>query len=862
MKQLFFLFFSLFLLSNVYGQAFSDFEADSLISSFLAACENSQPSDKFHSSLEQLTKKKPNSQRIKWYYEVASLLQELVTIQQSGQQITKEIYAPMANKLSAIEAKAMDQKDHLVVVHIMQARRFLFLIGFEYNKRTEVLENVIQYIENIKEETWARKDYQPYIIQRFYRTIVGELTFAQRYDEVEQYIAPTMAWSDKLYTNSGRPKRFVEHYVIALRNIGDYYQDQGVYDSSKVYYNRGLVEAKYHQNELLEFMLYTDIVDAYTHNYHLDSAVVYLIEAQKIAEKNHYDQYIYAVYSKFCGIYSVMGNVEKEIEYTERLLEECRKGVPIGMGMQAGVYWSIGRYFEIKEELDSAIVYIAKSLETYELRNEVNEICLAHIDLKRLYLKKGDTTQANYHMSKASETALLLTIEGPKEGGIYVELAEYNIEQGNYNAAVEIARKAYRIGKKLDYVKMKYASIKAISLGYIMLNQADSARKYFDKLGSIRLEMVHAKQDSLSMELEEKYETAKKEQAITFLSQRNQLYGGMAILIGVLLIMAIYFFYRQRKITQELQDLQSTKDRLLGVISHDLRTPFNSLMLFSELSKKNIDTIDKSELENYFNVVNQSAQSAYVLFEDLLSWVRDQTGELNYNPVSVELHQAIKQTTQLLSSNIINKQLTVHQSVNNLGVKADAYMFSTIVRNLLSNAIRYSSMGGQIAIEAVREGEQVQLTITDEGEGMDAALVATLFQPDRKSKGNSGLGLAITKKFVELNHGTITVSSVKGKGTVFKVSLPVAPIEGSTSLEPVTTVYQIEVLSVANKEKIAALLPALKALEIYQASKISSLLQPLKEGADANLIQWIQQVENSVYDSDEAYFLQLCEQAK
>ena len=231
---------------------------------------------------------------------------------------------------------------------------------------------------------------------------------------------------------------------------------------------------------------------------------------------------------------------------------------------------------------------------------------------------------------------------------------------------------------------------------------------------------------------------------------------------------------------KKLYELNATKDKLFTIISHDLKNLFNSILGFSEMLINSADNQDIAKTQRFAKIINDSAGQSYDLLQNLLQWSRMQTGQIKYDPVSVKLHSEINNVIKLIEASINEKNIKINQDVDKeLLVFADRQMLEIILRNLVSNAVKYTPEGGSIDIIANRKGEKIEISIQDTGIGMDKEEQAKLFKIEqgfRKDGTNdekgTGLGLIVCNDLVEKHGGTIQVESELNKGSKFTFILP------------------------------------------------------------------------------------------
>ena len=229
-----------------------------------------------------------------------------------------------------------------------------------------------------------------------------------------------------------------------------------------------------------------------------------------------------------------------------------------------------------------------------------------------------------------------------------------------------------------------------------------------------------------------------------------------------------------------LKEINATKDKLFSIIAHDLRSPFNSILGFSELLKENLKESADSKSEKYASLLNSSAKNTLVLLENLLNWAKSQTGQINFNPKKIDLYSSIQETIKIIHAQAKIKDITIHKVlVDETEVYADENMLKIILQNLISNAIKFTKLGGSIYISVISYENQAEISISDNGTGIHEEKLKTLFNISSNAMSlgtanekGSGLGLILCKEFVEKQGGIIWVESEEGKGSDFKFTLP------------------------------------------------------------------------------------------
>ena len=231
----------------------------------------------------------------------------------------------------------------------------------------------------------------------------------------------------------------------------------------------------------------------------------------------------------------------------------------------------------------------------------------------------------------------------------------------------------------------------------------------------------------------------------------------------------------------KLKESNDTKDKFFSIIAHDLRSPFNNILGFSELLIENLNKFETQETEKYLGIINSSANNTLILLDNLLNWAKSETGIISFNPKKIIFSNVILEITKLKKSMAKAKNISLnYSSSDEIEVYADENMLRTVLRNLVSNAIKFTKNGGNISVYAISKQDFVEITVSDNGVGMKKETQNKLFSLETNettigtaNEKGSGLGLILCKEFVEKHGGKIWIESELGKGSDFKFTLPI-----------------------------------------------------------------------------------------
>jgi signal transduction histidine kinase len=234
---------------------------------------------------------------------------------------------------------------------------------------------------------------------------------------------------------------------------------------------------------------------------------------------------------------------------------------------------------------------------------------------------------------------------------------------------------------------------------------------------------------------------------------------------------------------KELYELNATKDKFFSIIAHDIKNPFSTIMGFSDLLLINFDTWKKEKKINTIKILSESSKNLYELLQNLLQWSMSQRGLLEYVPVKLELKSTVDNIVAFMKHSADEKEIEFIVNIpdNNILVFADPKLLDFILRNLFSNAIKFSHNGTQIEIKAEVLEKSAIISVIDKGIGIPDDEKDKLFRIDvhnssmgtNEEKG-TGLGLILVKEFVIKQSGNIWVESEEGNGSSFIFTLPIA----------------------------------------------------------------------------------------
>jgi signal transduction histidine kinase len=232
---------------------------------------------------------------------------------------------------------------------------------------------------------------------------------------------------------------------------------------------------------------------------------------------------------------------------------------------------------------------------------------------------------------------------------------------------------------------------------------------------------------------------------------------------------------------KQLLQLNSDKDIFISILSHDLKNPFNNILSLSEILTKEIHTLDKNGIEEISGTIYSSTLSAYNLMESILLWSRIQKGRIPFNPQVLELKDIYEDIFEIYNSIAKAKGININCfTAGSIKVLADSDMLKSVLRNLVSNAIKFTKSGGIVNINTYEDSENVTISVSDNGVGISPDDLIKLFEISEiystngtNEESGSGFGLLLCKEFTEKNGGKIRVQSVVDEGSIFILTFPI-----------------------------------------------------------------------------------------
>ena len=530
----------------------------------------------------------------------------------------------------------------------------------------------------------------------------------------------------------------------------------------------------------------------------LEEALKAFIHGAELAiKKNNKKQEAIAL-SAIATVYRVEENYSTALIYYNQGISKLRE-VNDSTNLAKSLM-NTGELYRVNHILDTALIYFEESGQLFDQLNFKigNAYNLGNIGL--VYAEQGKYQLAESYLLQASDIL--------QELGDRYPIAVYNTymadiyrERGDLDHAFDYAHKSYQIGVEEGLKEqIRDASLK-LSEFYDEAKDYKNAFYFQQEYIKYKDSLNNAETMQQLADLRTEFEVSQKQAEVDSLENEKKIRTiiGVAftvVFVLVIIISIMLFKSNKNKIKtnrlllaqnerleaqrDELDQLNNTKDRFFSIISHDLRGPVGGIKGLIDLMKMYMEDKSYGELDELVMHIDKSAKKLSFLLDNLLSWAVNQQGQFPHHPENLELKPLVDEIVDIFHDLFRAKDLKVKVDIpNSVKVLADKNSVQTVIRNLISNAIKFTAKGGLITIKGEGSGKDVKLKVIDTGVGIPAEKIANLFKlKEKKSTGGTngekgmGLGLRLAFEFAEMNNGNIKVNSIENEGTTFTVSLP------------------------------------------------------------------------------------------
>lgn len=558
----------------------------------------------------------------------------------------------------------------------------------------------------------------------------------------------------------------------SLNSLGSVYGRWGNYARAYDYYNQALnLAKKVKDNEQIsKVTINLGYIYYYLKNY--DKANQNFFEARDLSLKNHY---------------------KAMVAYAEL---------------------SIGMTSNQLKNYEEAIRAYGESAKLYGELNDLTSVGQALEGLGTGYLNVGKFKDAENVFKEALKVSLSVKDEYTI-AQLYLSYGLMLYRRNRFEEADKTLHNALEIAERNSFVEFLKTSHKLLSQLYKSKGEIDKALMHFKEYIAIKDTANSAKAGNDIVNLQTSYAIERQEDENKILRIDNDLQQAelatlnaiiiALVVFGAVLSLGLFAFYRMTQLRKKnaertfnsnetLKELNSkleeqneliartihTRDTLFSIIAHDLKSPFSAMLGYTEMLVEDIEEMDSEEVKTYSKHINQSAGNLFTLVNNLFEWTRSQNESIKLEPTELLVETVVKNAIETYRTLSNSKQLNTVLSLEpGCKVFADEYTFTTVLRNLYSNAIKFTPKLGTISITAQSMGGETLVSIKDSGVGMNAEQIAKLMDLDSRSstpgtegEKGTGLGLMVCKEFVTKNNGVLHIGSELGKGSIFTIRLP------------------------------------------------------------------------------------------
>lgn len=592
--------------------------------------------------------------------------------------------------------------------------------------------------------------------------------------------------------------------VRAYQNLGTLYAISGDYSTALRYDNLALQSSLEHRDSLSLSIDYNNVANDYYDLGEYDEAYFYFTQSYRVARAVDDSLRMAIALHNVGRVFKELGQFDRALAHLELSMETSRL-----IGDAEGIPYSLDEIGDVlirKGEYDSALEVLHRSLEKTRA-HKVHVLEPKTLSkLATVHLHAGDYQNA---LAYYDTTYSLHERTGNEFGIAEVELGRslVYIEQGKYDLTEQSVNKSLALAKQSNARILEIRGYHTLSSLYELKKDYKNALAYFKQFKELEDSLFSQDMQEKLLRDQIRFETEEKDTEIAALNQersrkddtikkqefvRNILVVVMAL--SVILLATVYRSgQRRRQIntlllrhqqemetrSEELERLNEVKDKFFSIISHDLRSPINALAGLLDLLDKG--AVKPQELSRHIHELKSRFSHTRTLLNNLLDWTLLQMDKLNLQATRIDLHKLVDENIQLLGS-VPNKQIKlVNQVPSNTIGYADSNTVNLVLRNLITNAIKFTNDGGEVVIEAQEQEKEWMISVQDNGVGMTDEVLKILFDKTAPyttrgtaNEKGTGLGLILCKEFVEKNGGRIFVESAEGKGSRFSFTIPKA----------------------------------------------------------------------------------------
>ena len=455
---------------------------------------------------------------------------------------------------------------------------------------------------------------------------------------------------------------------------------------------------------------------------------------------------------------------------------------------------SVAMAYRGMKQYDQAIARLSRALEIDRNLGSEARVGIRLSNLGQIYLDMGHAEEAKNHLLNAID--IFKRVHNIRSLSIALnQLGHVYQQTGRISEAIDLYTESLAFAREIELLATMMTNHLDLSKAYEENGMFQAALENHKMYSQLKDSIFTDQSRQTLQEIETRYEIARNEAEIALLTreseakmlqlQRSQWRMGFFLAVSVMLIILVIILVSRYRIKQQankqLQLLNATKDRFFTIIAHDLKNPLASFRNITLGVKNALPELKEEDISYYINEIHQSASQLHELLTNLLQWSKSQAGLFKSCKQQVPVQELVNNVLNGLRADIRQKEITMTASIDpELTIHADYNVMSSVLRNLASNAVKFSDQGGEVVIEATANANNgATFRVCDQGPGIGAEDVAKLFRIDADTKSigspqgkGTGLGLILCKELLDKEGGEIWVESVKGQGSTFSFTIP------------------------------------------------------------------------------------------
>jgi signal transduction histidine kinase len=623
---------------------------------------------------------------------------------------------------------------------------------------------------------------------------------------------------------------------------------------------------------LLTGQAYMAVAEIYLLWAEYDKSLTYLLPALDEFENAGSQSDIALCCNNIGMVYMAVGDYANAETYYNRALD-LNKGLK-NYAQTVNTLSNIGTNYVLQDSTEKGLSFYLVSLMIADSLKLIKEQVNLLNSIGNSYSRIGRHEDALEHYYKA----LNILENDPDDysrSQTLVNIAGDFYITGKMQPSLTYAKDAFDLSGRIgDGVVMSRAG-KLLSDIYLSQNDYRQAYHYYVTYKNIADTIISAERAQELIKIQARHDLDLKEREITSLKEENEsklkanrIQGVVIVAIACLLailVTLIYFLvklnrkYKELNVKlaqqgQELEILNDQKDKFFSFVAHNLKNPFNTIMGFAELMQRSTYIKDLHKVKQYSTLIYNLSSQVQKVLSNLLEWSRLQRRTFEFKPEPLELTSLIRDVIEMNNKEAARKDLRIEVTGNeSVNTNADRTMITTVIQNLISNAVNFTPVSGRVSVDCRRKGNLAEVSVTDSGVGIAEEDIPRLFQYDimktrigtGENKG-AGLGLILCKEMMVRNNGDIFVRSKPGKGSEFIISLP--------AIEPENIQNNVKVYAASPEDVIEELLSCRPTLSADALADMQVTVVPkFREVSSVLSLDNIGDFAGAVFETGEKY---------